>query len=142
MDPDVEQAMEHLPHHLDHPTARPDRMPTVRGSRRPFVPGLLLGADIDVPDDLREVSTRQLRILCNRIYQLLDLDRPSPESRERYHAVVEELEWREAHAEQAEAEDTPAGLRDTAVILPLVPGALRRRLRRPGTARTAGRDRR
>ncbi|WP_247827305.1 hypothetical protein [Arthrobacter antioxidans] len=131
--------MEHLPHNLEHPTAWLHGVPPVRESRRTLLPGLL-GAAADVPDDLRGVSTRHLRILCNRTYQVLDLDRPSLESRERYYAVVEELERRETRAEQPDAEDTPAGLRDTAVILPLVPGSLRRRLRRPGTARAAGRD--
>ena len=134
--------MDHLPHNLEYPTERLNGVTTVRESGRTLLPGLLLGAEADVPDDLRAVSTRQLRILCNRIYQRLDLDRPSPESRERYHAVVEELERREAHAEQQEAEAGPAGFRDTAVILPFVPGAVRRRLRLPGTARTAGRIRR
>ncbi|WP_146067455.1 hypothetical protein [Arthrobacter sp. SX1312] len=139
MDLDVEQAMDHLPHSLEYPTVRLNGVTTVQEGQRALLPGLLLGAEADIPEDLREVPTRRLRILCNRIYQRLDADRPSPGSRERYHAVVEELERREARAEQP---DPPSGLRGTAVILPLVPGTGRRRLRLPGAARAAGRDRR
>ena len=139
---DVEQAMDHLPHNLEYPTVRLNGVTTVREGRRTLLPGLLLGADADLPDDLRDVSTRRLRTLCNHVYQRLDLDRPSSGSREDYHAVVEELERREAIAEQPGAEGAPSGLRDTAVVLPFVPGAVRRRIRLPRTARTAGRDRR
>lgn len=133
--------MEHLPHILEHPTVLRDGAP-VPESRRAVLPGILPGAAPDVPDDLRGVSTRRLRIICNHAYQLLDHDCPSAESRERYEAVVEELEWREAHAEQPTAEGPPSRFRDTAVVITFMPGALRRRLRRPGAARAAGRDRR
>ncbi|MBG6225451.1 hypothetical protein IWX63_002023 [Arthrobacter sp. CAN_A2] len=135
--------MEYFPHILEHPITYPDGPAPVRAKRRAHLPGLLLGADPDVPDDLRAVSTRQLRFLCNHTYQLLDLDRPSPEARERYDAVVEELERREAHAElSADAEDPRARFRDAALVLPLIPARLRRRLRLPGTAHAAGQDRR
>ncbi|MHA7283190.1 hypothetical protein [Arthrobacter sp. TMS2-4] len=139
--------MEHLPHILEHPTARLNGAVFLRRSRRALLPGLLPDADTgihqdDVPEDFGQVSTRRLRIVCNRTYQLLDEDRPSAESRARYHAVVEELERREALAVRSETEDLRSGRRDTAVLLPLVPGGLRRRIRPCGTARAAGRDRR
>lgn len=133
--------MEHFPHILEHTAAQLNGAP-VPESRRAVLPGILCGADPDAPEDLRGVSTRRLRILCNHTYQLLDRDCPSAESREWYEAVVEELEWREAHAEQPAAEDPPSRFRDTAVVLTFVPGALRRRLRRSGAARAAGRDHR
>ncbi|MBJ2120329.1 N-acetyltransferase [Arthrobacter sp. MSA 4-2] len=97
---------------LDHP-----------GSTRPAVsdPGslprisrLALGAtrqvdDAEYPADLSEVPTRQLRALCNRIYQLLDCDYPTMETRDRYEELVEELQRRES-AVEAQAE--PAGMRE------------------------------
>ncbi|MHA7240375.1 hypothetical protein [Arthrobacter sp. TMS1-12-1] len=118
----------------DHPIARPTGMSAVRETRRAHLPGLLLGAELRVPDDLREVSTRRLRILCNRTYQLLERDRPSRETRERYHELVEELERREAHAERS-PEGGPVPIRGDALVLPFVPSGRRRRLRLPRAAR-------
>lgn len=132
--------MKHFPHILEHPTAWLDGAP-VPESRRAVLPGILPGADPDVPDDLRGVSTRRLRILCNHTYRLLDRDRPPAESRERYQSVVEELERREARAEHQAAADPPPRSRDAGVVLPLVPGSLRRRRLR-WAARAAGQDRR
>lgn len=51
------------------------------------------------PVDLTVVPTRQLRVLCNQVYRLLDRDYPPMEAREQYEALVEEIEHRETIAE-------------------------------------------
>ncbi|MBG6216105.1 hypothetical protein IWX75_000542 [Arthrobacter sp. CAN_A6] len=50
------------------------------------------------PADISEVSTRRLRVLCNRIYGLLNSDHPPLEAREQYEVLVEELECRKTTA--------------------------------------------
>ncbi|WP_434994760.1 hypothetical protein [Arthrobacter sp. Ld5] len=146
--------MEYLPHILEHPTARLDEPALLGRNRRSLLPGILPGAATevrqgDVPEDLGQVTTRRLRIVCNRTYQLLDEDRPPPAVRARYQAVVEELERREVLAEQSRAGDarsragdTGSRVPDAAVVLPPTPGTARRRLRLVGAAGVAGRDRR
>ncbi|BBE24187.1 hypothetical protein MN0502_30700 [Arthrobacter sp. MN05-02] len=74
--PDVELTMEHLPHILEHPAARQDETTPSWGLRRAHLTAV--PQDADFPQDLAEVPTRQLRMLCNRTYQALDADRPSP----------------------------------------------------------------
>lgn len=71
----------------------------------------------EFPDDLTVVSTRQLRVLCNQAYRLLDRDFPPMEALHRYELLVEEIERREV---QAEARTAPvrarSGFRDNALF--------------------------
>lgn len=61
------------------------------------------------PVDLSVVSTRRLRVLCNRRYELLDNDYPPMDAREQYEALAEELDRRETRAETRLAPDVPRG---------------------------------
>lgn len=106
--------MEHLPRVLEHPTARRQGSATPWEARPAQLPTVPRGADPD-PGDLAGTPTRQLRMLCNRTYQLLDLDRPSPETRGRYDALVEELGRREGRAERVGADDVRETFRDNAL---------------------------
>lgn len=66
-------------------------------------PVLPAGWDSDwsmVSRDVAGMSTRELRVLCNQLYKVLDKDFPPYGAREGYAAVVEELEQREARARQ------------------------------------------
>lgn len=115
--PDVELTMEHLPHVLEHPTARQDGKTPSWGPRRAHLTAVPQDADADFPQDLAEVSTRQLRMLCNRTYQALDTDHPSLPMRERYDLLVEELERRERQAERhGAADDSREKFRDNALF--------------------------
>jgi predicted GNAT family acetyltransferase len=68
--------------------------------------------EVQFPTDLSALSTRQLRTMCNQTYQLMDTAYPPLEVRERYEALVEELEHREQTA-QAPAPVEPTGQRGT-----------------------------
>lgn len=71
----------------------------------------------DVPADLGALPTRQLRRLCDRTYQLLDLAEHSLETREQYDALVGELERRERKAAgQAGWDDARRRFRDNALF--------------------------
>ncbi|OUM41752.1 hypothetical protein B8W73_08890 [Arthrobacter agilis] len=71
----------------------------------------------EFPDDLAAVSTRQLRVLCNQMYRLLDRDFPPMDALHRYEVLVEEIERREV---QAEARTAPvrarSGFRDNSLF--------------------------
>ncbi|MHA7189312.1 GNAT family N-acetyltransferase [Arthrobacter sp. MDT2-16] len=73
--------------------------------------------DAEFPEDLTVVSTRQLRVLCNQTYRLLDRDFPPMEAVHRYELLVEEIERREV---QAEARTVPvrtrSGFRDNSLF--------------------------
>lgn len=94
--PDVEHTMEHFSQILEHTVMRQHAAtPAWSTQRAPLPP---VDTHMDFPDDLAPVPTRQLRLLCNRMYQVLDTMHPSLESRERYDLLVEELERRERQA--------------------------------------------
>jgi predicted GNAT family acetyltransferase len=58
-----------------------------------------LGPDVpEVPFDLSGVTTRELRILCNQLYRVLDTDYPPFGVQDDYEAVVQALADREARA--------------------------------------------
>ncbi|MCU1633725.1 MAG: hypothetical protein JWM61_2377 [Micrococcaceae bacterium] len=102
--------MERLPQMLDHPTARKDEpSPPWNGRSRHLAP-VRQSQDLDFPADFTDVSTRELRLLCNRTYEQLDTDHPALETREQYEALVEELERRER---QAERRGTDVAARET-----------------------------
>lgn len=112
--------MEQFPQVLDRPQAHPaEATHSFDWSRTPS-PAPVSSRSAEEPSfptDLSEVSTRQLRTLCNRTYQLLDSDYPSMETRDRYEALVEELERRESAAEApAEPEGTREKFRDNALF--------------------------
>jgi predicted GNAT family acetyltransferase len=98
--PDVELTMERLPQILDHPTApeqpsAPSWEPSLHAvAAPPAIPGSAF------PEDLATVTTRELRLLCNRTFQHLDSDHPALEAREQFDALTEELERRERQAAQ------------------------------------------
>ncbi|MHA7178896.1 GNAT family N-acetyltransferase [Arthrobacter sp. MDB2-24] len=70
----------------------------------------------DVPHDLSAVSTRELRVLCNQLYRVLDTDFPPFGLQEDYEAVVETLADREARAaERSESEKLREKFRDNPV---------------------------
>ncbi len=80
--------------------------PVVQESPPPFVGPSGHPSSIDphldetgFPVDLSVITTRELRVLCNQVYRLLDRNYPPMESREQYEALVEELERRETIAE-------------------------------------------
>lgn len=82
--------------------------PEALGTPGPEVP--------DVPHDLSSVTTRELRILCNQLYRVLDTDFPPFGAQEDYEAVVEMLADREARAaEHSETEQLREKFRDNAV---------------------------
>ncbi|MGV0108872.1 MULTISPECIES: GNAT family N-acetyltransferase [unclassified Arthrobacter] len=73
--------------------------------------------DADFPDDLTVVSTRQLRVLCNQTYRLLDRDFPPMDALHQYEVLVEEIERREVQAEsRAEPARTRSGFRDNSLF--------------------------
>ncbi|TKV26104.1 N-acetyltransferase [Arthrobacter sp. NamB2] len=70
----------------------------------------------DVPSDLSTATTRELRILANQLYRVLDADFPPFGAREDYEAVVELLAHREARAaERTESENLREKFRDNPV---------------------------
>jgi predicted GNAT family acetyltransferase len=105
---------------LDHPKSYNPVVADSGSLPRPH--RLALGAtrqvdDAEFPADLSEVPTRQLRTLCNRVYQLLDCDFPTMETRDQYEALVEELERREAAVEvRAEPEGVREVFRDNVLF--------------------------
>ncbi|MUK00471.1 hypothetical protein GM708_00135 [Vibrio cholerae] len=108
--------MEHLPQTLDHPARHDQALPSPDARRTTLsaVPG---HQDDDFPQDLSGTSTRQLRMLCNATYQLLDTEHPTLETRERYDALVEELERRELRAEtRGSVDDAREKFRDNALF--------------------------
>lgn len=114
--PDVELTMDNFPHILEHPTARQEgSTPSWESQRAHLVP--VPPGDVDFPESLAEAPTRQLRMLCNRAYQLLDTEDPSLATRERYDALVEELGRRERQAERrGSVEDVREKFRDNALF--------------------------
>ncbi len=90
-----------------------------------------------VPSDLSAASTRELRILCNRLYRVLDSDFPPFGAREDYAEVLEVLEERAARALlRPEADglretfrDNPAGSRFELFVDGTLVGYLRYQLR-------------
>ncbi|WP_422390757.1 GNAT family N-acetyltransferase [Arthrobacter sp. N1] len=98
--------MERLPQTLDHPTAQekastPSReLPLHTVEAPPATPGSAF------PEDLATVTTRELRLLCNRTFQHLDTDHPALEAREQYDALIGELERRERQAAQRGSADS------------------------------------
>jgi predicted GNAT family acetyltransferase len=73
--------------------------------------------DADFPEDLTIVSTRQLRVLCNQAYRLLDRDFPPMEVLHQYEQLVEEIERREVQAEaRTEPARTRSGFRDNSLF--------------------------
>ncbi|MHA7210064.1 GNAT family N-acetyltransferase [Arthrobacter sp. MDT1-65] len=64
-----------------------------------------------VSRDLTNMSTRELRVLCNQLYKSLDKDFPPSGAQEGYAVVVEELEQRECRAQQRQPDRAaPAGV--------------------------------
>lgn len=85
-------------------------------SASPDSPAASSPAVPDVPRDLSTVTTRELRILCNRLYRVLDMDYPPFGVQEDYEAVVEVLADREARAaERTESENLREKFRDNPV---------------------------
>jgi predicted GNAT family acetyltransferase len=73
--------------------------------------------DADFPEDLTVVSTRQLRVLCNQTYRLLDRDFPPMDALHQYELLVEEIERREVQAEaRTEPARTRSGFRDNSLF--------------------------
>lgn len=71
----------------------------------------------EFPKDLAAVSTRQLRVLCNQTYRLLDRDFPPMDALHHYELLVEEVERREAQAETRTAPvKTRVGFRDNTLF--------------------------
>ncbi|MBG6224594.1 putative GNAT family acetyltransferase [Arthrobacter sp. CAN_A2] len=67
----------------------------------------------DVPRDLSAVSTRELRILCNELYQALDTAYPPYGVLDDYEAVVQAITDRESRAaERSETEQLREKFRD------------------------------
>ncbi|WP_104117789.1 GNAT family N-acetyltransferase [Arthrobacter sp. B1805] len=56
------------------------------------------GEDHLSTEDLTTASTRQLRIMANQVYRMLDTDYPPPGAVERYQSVVDELGYRARQA--------------------------------------------
>ncbi|MDQ0735922.1 GNAT family N-acetyltransferase [Arthrobacter agilis] len=70
----------------------------------------------EVPSDLSTVTTRELRILSNQLYRILDGDFPPFGVREDYEAVVEALDARNARAaERTESAKLREKFRDNTV---------------------------
>lgn len=70
----------------------------------------------EIPRDLSAATTRELRILCNQLYRVLDTDFPPFGVQEDYEAVVELLASREARAaERSESEKLREKFRDNPV---------------------------
>jgi len=87
------------------------------GAPKPTQPPAARPLDIEFPDDLSPVSTRQLRVLCNQVYRLLDRDFPPLDALHRYELLVEEIEQREVQAEARTAPaKTRAGFRDNSLF--------------------------
>ncbi|MHA7263297.1 N-acetyltransferase [Arthrobacter sp. TMN-37] len=99
--------------HVHSPASDLDARPLFWGhSPNPAPPHASPGGEVPFPTDLTALSTRQLRTMCNQTYQLMDTPYPPLEVRERYEALVEELEARE-HTAQLPAQPEPPGQRGT-----------------------------
>jgi predicted GNAT family acetyltransferase len=83
--------------HLDSPAGQPSPSPFASPSGRTSSADPQLD-EAGFPVDLTVVTTRQLRVLCNEVYRLLDRDFPPMEAAEQYESLVEELERRETLA--------------------------------------------
>ncbi|PPB48802.1 hypothetical protein C4K88_13925 [Arthrobacter pityocampae] len=69
------------------------------------------------PQDLTTVSNRQLRVLCNQTYRVLDRDFPSMEAIFQYELLIEEIERREVQAEtRSEPTKARSGFRDNSLF--------------------------
>ncbi|MFJ6000679.1 GNAT family N-acetyltransferase [Arthrobacter sp. NPDC092385] len=73
--------------------------------------------ETEFPEDLSVISTRQLRVLCNQTYRLLDRDFPPMDAISHYELLVEEIERREVQAETRSAPArTRSGFRDNSLF--------------------------
>ena len=73
--------------------------------------------DTGFPAELSTVSNRQLRVLCNQTYRLLDRDFPPMEAVHQYELLVEEIERREVQAEtRSEPTKARGGFRDNSLF--------------------------
>lgn len=82
----------------------------------PWSPASLTPEVPELPHDLSGITTRELRVLCNQLYRVLDTDYPPFGVQEDYEAVREVLAVREARAaERAESEKLREKFRDNAV---------------------------
>ncbi|WP_247827295.1 GNAT family N-acetyltransferase [Arthrobacter antioxidans] len=73
--------------------------------------------DAGFPADLSTVSNRQLRVLCNQTYRMLDRDFPAMEAVHHYELLVEEIERREVQAEtRSEPTKARGGFRDNSLF--------------------------
>jgi hypothetical protein len=84
------------------PTADPTADPTAGSARAVDLDLLTAWGDSDslIPVDLSVVSTRRLRVLCNRLYSALGEDFPPFGALDAYAAVANELEQRATHPRQ------------------------------------------
>ncbi|MBG6225468.1 putative GNAT family acetyltransferase [Arthrobacter sp. CAN_A2] len=83
----------------------------------PQGPGAARADDAGFPDDLATVSNRQLRVLCNQTYRVLDRDFPPMEAVHHYELLVEEIERREVQAEtRSEPTKVRGGFRDNSLF--------------------------
>ncbi|CAA9245267.1 MAG: hypothetical protein AVDCRST_MAG83-1870 [uncultured Arthrobacter sp.] len=86
--------------HVHFPTSDLDAPAALWGHTPQPAPAFNSSAgEAQFPTDLSALSTRQLRTMCNQTYQLMDTAYPPLEVRERYEALVEELEHREQTAQ-------------------------------------------
>lgn len=100
--PTTDQADGHTPNTLEFAASVP------APSAGPIVP--------EIPEDLTAVSTRELRILSNHLYRVLDTDFPPFGIQEHYEDVVEILALRQAQAaETPESDKLREKFRDNAV---------------------------
>ncbi|WP_049822537.1 GNAT family N-acetyltransferase [Arthrobacter sp. H41] len=53
-------------------------------------------------DDFSSASTRELRVMANQLYRLIDADFPPAEATERYEAIAEELDLRSRRTAEPE----------------------------------------
>ncbi|MUK03381.1 hypothetical protein GM708_16600 [Vibrio cholerae] len=104
--------------HEDQPAAHSalSDLDTMGFASAPDSPAALGPEMPSVPHDLSGVSTRELRIMCNQLYRVLDTDYPPFGAQEDYEAVAHMLASREARAsERSESEKLREKFRDNAV---------------------------
>ena len=81
------------------------RAPEVRTARHER-DGVLLDDDLS-PKDLAALSTRQLRVMVNQAYKLMDTGYPPAGALDRYEMIVDELEHRAQQAAERGSVDQP-----------------------------------
>lgn len=101
------------------PLSQPDSQPRNSWAEQPDMPAFDAAPEVaelevpELPEDLSAVSTRELRVLSNRLYRLLDTDFPPFGVAEDYTDVVEALEDRVARAaDRTERESARETFRD------------------------------